>query len=71
MFRRICLGWMQLGARRKGVEAGFVLSDHADWPGLNAAVKATGAERVFATHGYVEPFRRWLAEQGYEAGIVG
>ena len=64
-------GWMQLAARRKGVEAGFVLSDHADWPGLNAAVRATGAEKVFVTHGYVEPFRRWLAEQGYEAGIVG
>jgi putative mRNA 3-end processing factor len=52
------------------VEAGFVLSDHADWPGLNAAVRATGAERVFVIHGYVEPFRRWLAEQGYQAGIV-
>ena len=64
-------GWMQLAARRKGVEAGFTLSDHADWPGLNAAVKATGAERVFATHGYVEPFRRWLEAQGLEAGIVG
>lgn len=63
-------GWMQLAARRRGVEAAFILSDHADWPGLNAAVRATGAERVFATHGYVEPFRRWLAEQGYEAGIV-
>ncbi len=63
-------GWMQLAARRKGLEAAFTLSDHADWSGLNAAVKATGAERVFATHGYVEPFRRWLAEQGYEAGIV-
>ena len=64
-------GWMQLAARRRGVEAAFTLSDHADWPGLNAAVRATGAERVFATHGYVEPFRRWLETQGLEAGIVG
>ena len=63
-------GWMALGARRKGVEAGFVLSDHADWQGLNAAIAATGCGRVFVTHGYVEPFRRWLAEQGYDAGIV-
>jgi hypothetical protein len=32
-------GWMQLrGARRRqGVDRGFVLSDHADWPGLQAA----------------------------------
>lgn len=64
-------GWMQLAARRKGVQAPFILSDHADWPGLNQAVRATGAGRVFATHGYVRPFRRWLESQGYEAGIVG
>lgn len=63
-------GWMALAARRKGVEAPFILSDHADWPGLNQAVKATGAGRIFATHGYVGPFRRWLEEQGYEAGVV-
>ncbi|WP_293776305.1 ligase-associated DNA damage response exonuclease, partial [uncultured Oxalicibacterium sp.] len=32
-------GWMQLrGARRRrGVDRGFVLSDHADWPGLMQA----------------------------------
>ena len=72
---RVCLGfasgWMALGARRRGLEAGFVLSDHADWPGLNGAIRATGCERVFVTHGYVEPFRRWLETQGYDAGIVG
>ena len=27
------------------------LSDHADWPGLLAAIEATGAERVWVTHG--------------------
>jgi len=63
-------GWMQLAARRKGVEAPFILSDHADWPGLNSAIRATGASRVFATHGYVQPFRRWLEAQGYQAGVV-
>ncbi len=33
-------GWMQLrGARRRrGVDRGFVLSDHADWPGLMSAI---------------------------------
>ena len=39
--------------RRRGLDRGFVLSDHADWPGLLAAIEATGAERVFATHGSV------------------
>ncbi len=65
-------GWMRLRGvrRRRGFARGFVLSDHADWDGLNTAIAATGAERVFVTHGYVQPFRRWLAEQGYEARIV-
>ena len=63
-------GWMALAARRRGLGAAFALSDHADWPGLNQAIRATGATRVFATHGYTAPFRRWLEDQGYEAGIV-
>lgn len=65
-------GWMALRGirRRRGLAEGFVLSDHADWTGLNAAIRATGAERVFVTHGYTAPFRRWLQEQGYEAGVV-
>lgn len=62
-------GWMQIRGwrRRSGVDKGFALSDHADWPGLNAAVKATGAERVIATHGYTDQFSRWLREQGLDA----
>jgi putative mRNA 3-end processing factor len=65
-------GWMRLRGvrRRRGLSTGFTLSDHADWDGLNAAIAATGASRVFVTHGYTAPFRRWLEEQGYEAGIV-
>jgi hypothetical protein len=54
---------------RRGADRGFVMSDHADWAGLNAAIRATGAERVFVTHGYTASFRRWLG-QGYDAGIV-
>lgn len=65
-------GWMQLrGARRRrGVDRGFVLSDHADWEGLNQAIQSTGAERVYVTHGYTDIFRRWLGDQGYDARIV-
>jgi putative mRNA 3-end processing factor len=65
-------GWMALRGirRRRGAATGFVLSDHADWPGLNAAIRATGAERVVVTHGYTAPFQHWLADQGYDAGIV-
>ncbi len=62
-------GWMQLrGARRRqGVDRGFVFSDHADWPGLQRAIQATGAERVIVTHGYEAVMVRWLSEQGLQA----
>ena len=62
-------GWMLLrGARRRrGVDRGFVMSDHADWPGLQRAIDATGAERVFVTHGSVAVMVRWLRERGLEA----
>jgi putative mRNA 3-end processing factor len=62
-------GWMQLrGARRRGgLDRGFVLSDHADWPGLQAAIGATGAERVIVTHGQEAVMVRWLQEQGLMA----
>jgi putative mRNA 3-end processing factor len=62
-------GWMRLrGARRRqGVDRGFVLSDHADWPGLQRAIAATGAERVIVTHGYEAVMVRWLQQQGLQA----
>ena len=63
-------GWMRLrGARRRrALDRGFALSDHADWPGLHRAIAATGASRVIVTHGYVAIMVRHLAEQGLEAG---
>ncbi len=62
-------GWMRLrGARRRGgYDRGFVLSDHADWPGLMAAIAATRAQRVIVTHGSVPVLVRHLAEQGLQA----
>ena len=56
--------------RRRALDRGFVMSDHADWDGLNAAIKATGAETIYATHGYTDIFARWLTEQGYDAHVV-
>ncbi len=63
-------GWMQLRGtrRRRAIDRGFVLSDHADWPGLQRAIGATGAQRVIVTHGYEAVMVRWLREQGLEAG---
>ena len=54
----------------QGLGRGFVISDHADWPALNRAIAATGAGRVFVTHGYTAPFARWLREQGLDADVV-
>lgn len=65
-------GWMHVRGtrRRKAVDRGFVVSDHADWPGLLQAIRATGAKRVGITHGYVRQLSRWLSEKGYEAFTV-
>ena len=62
-------GWMQLrGARRRrGLDRGFALSDHADWPGLQSTIAATGASRVIVTHGQVPVMVRWLREHGLDA----
>jgi putative mRNA 3-end processing factor len=58
-------GWMRLrgSRRRRGVDRGFILSDHADWPGLLWAIEQTGAERVMVTHGSVNVLVRYLREQ--------
>lgn len=62
-------GWMALrGTRRwRSADRGFVISDHADWNGLQSAIRATGAEQVLVTHGYIKPMVRWLREQGLQA----
>jgi putative mRNA 3-end processing factor len=59
-------GWMQVrGARRRrSLDKGFVLSDHVDWGALMATIAATGAERVWVTHGYREQVVRFLRERG-------
>ena len=65
-------GWMAIRGikRRRNAGKGFVLSDHADWSGLNEAVKMTGAERVFVAHGYTDAYARWLCEKGWDAKSI-
>lgn len=62
----ICSGWMQVrgNIRRKNADAGFALSDHADWNGLIKACKETEAECIYTTHGFQSVFTRYLNEQG-------
>jgi putative mRNA 3-end processing factor len=57
--------------RRRGFDRGFVISDHADWPALLQTVRETGAQRVFATHGYREALVRHLRESGLQADPIG
>ena len=67
--KALASGWMQIrGARRRrALDRGFILSDHADWPGLLETISATGAERIWATHGYTMALVKWLRENGREA----
>jgi putative mRNA 3-end processing factor len=62
-------GWMMVrGARRqRAIDRGFVLSDHADWPELNTAIKAAEADTVYVTHGFSQEVARWLNENGMNA----
>jgi putative mRNA 3-end processing factor len=68
----VCSGWMQVrgNVRRRNTDAGFALSDHADWMGLLKAVKATQAEKVFVTHGFQSAFSRYLNETGIQSAEV-
>jgi putative mRNA 3-end processing factor len=65
-------GWMRIRGprRRRSLDRGFVMSDHADWNGLLSAIDATGAETVWVTHGYRAPLVRWLEEHGRAAVSV-
>jgi putative mRNA 3-end processing factor len=65
----VASGWMTVRGvrRRRAVEKGFVVSDHADFPGLLAAVEASRARRVLVTHGFADVLARFLRERGLDA----
>ncbi|MFK3647304.1 ligase-associated DNA damage response exonuclease [Lysobacter enzymogenes] len=65
-------GWMRVrgNRRRRNVDRGFVISDHADWPALLASIRATGAQRVLATHGRADALVRVLREDGIDAAAL-
>ena len=45
----VCSGWMQVrgNVRRRNADAGFALSDHADWNGLLAGRKRNRSRKSF------------------------
>ena len=65
-------GWMRIRGtrRRQSIDRGFVLSDHADWPALLAAIRGSQAQSVWVTHGYRLPLVRWLSETGVDAHAI-
>lgn len=58
-------GWMLVRGqrRRRAVDRGFVLSDHADWPGLMQTIRDTGAERVMVTHGNTAVVAKYIYDE--------
>lgn len=56
--------------RRRGFEKGFVVSDHADFPGLLTAITASRARRVLVTHGFTDTLTRLLQERGLDAAVL-
>tara|TARA_Y100000588_G_C14218910_1_gene910103 strand:- start:915 stop:1913 length:999 start_codon:yes stop_codon:yes gene_type:complete len=62
-------GWMQIrgNRRHRGVQRGFVLSDHADWPSLLKAIKYSKAQKIYTMHGYADTLSKYLCEIGIDA----
>lgn len=67
--RAFTSGWMQIrgNRRRRALDRGFVLSDHADWNALLDTISSSGAERVWVTHGFTAEVVRFLGEMGVAA----
>jgi putative mRNA 3-end processing factor len=67
-----CSGWMRIRGlrRRRTVDRGFALSDHADWPALLEAVKLSKASRVLVTHGHTTALAGALGEMGVDARVL-
>ncbi len=70
--RGFASGWMAIRGprRRKNVDRGFVLSDHADWKGLVDVISGTGAEIVKVTHGNGDAISRFFTEKGIDVSVL-
>jgi putative mRNA 3-end processing factor len=71
--RAFASGWMQIrgNRRRRALDRGFVLSDHADWNALLDTISASVADRVWVTHGFTAEVVRYLTELGINAFSLG
>lgn len=62
-------GWMLLPgqARRRKMDCGFTLSDHADHDEILSVVDASQAQTVWVTHGYIDELVAELRQAGRDA----
>ncbi|MFT0861719.1 ligase-associated DNA damage response exonuclease [Ancylobacter sp. G4_0304] len=62
-------GWMRIRARARqyGVELPLIISDHADWNELQAAILATGCSELWVTHGQEDALVHWAGLAGLRA----
>ena len=59
-------GWMAVRQRAKarGVELPLVISDHADWDGLNATIDEVAAPEIWMTHGREDALIHAVGQRG-------
>jgi len=62
-------GWMAIRGtrRRRSVDRGFVVSDHADWNDLQTSIAECAPEQLWVTHGFSETLARYQTELGRDA----
>ena len=55
-------GWMfsDNARKRKGLDAGFALSDHADWNEIINVIRSSGATKVGLHHGRTKILSDWI-----------
>jgi len=65
-------GWTLFPGRKRtfGINTGFPVSDHVDWPGLLQTVDDCGPEELWATHGYADEVARYYAERGLNTRVI-
>ena len=70
--RAFASGWMAIRGlrRRRNLDRGFILSDHADWNGLLNVILGTEAEVVKITHGNGDALMRYLLDRGINASLL-
>lgn len=59
-------GWMAIRGtrRRRSMDRGFVVSDHADWRDLQTSIEECHPQELWVTHGFASTLARYQTELG-------